>query len=723
LNAPSGSVELLRFSTAGSVDDGKSTLIGRLLHDTGCVYEDQWAGVMAAAKRRNEAGLEFAYLTDGLRAEREQGITIDVAYRHFSTPRRRFILADTPGHEQYTRNMATGASTADLAVILVDAANGFVTQSRRHTYIAHLLGTPLVVLAVNKMDLVDYRQEVFDAVQAQFNEFAARLGLGDVLAIPVSALVGDNVARPSDRMPWYTGPSLLEYLETVPLPAVEASGPARFPVQYVIWAPPSFRGYAGQVASGVLHVGDSVVALPSGRHSRVASISTIDGERTQAAPRTAIAVRLEDEIDIGRGDMIAGVEQLPTISRHIRATVVWMDQRPLEPGRAYLIKHTTQQVYATVDRVLHKVHIDTLAPQPADRLTLNEIGAVAIETYRPLFADPYRHNRATGAFILIDPASNATVAAGMIADGVDVPRVAAPEPAIEEQAAQFTLWLTGRRDVAVALQALLESRGIRVDVLGDEAARFLPELIQVLRDAGRSLIATAETATPEAKIRARALTGEERFLDLDEMTLDADPAVASAFVMQLLGEKGWVPAAVRPSARQRGVAVWFTGLSGAGKTTISRAVENYLRVSGYRVEVLDGDELRHTLGKGLHFSKEDRDENIRRIGYVASLLTRNGVIVLVSVISPYREIRDKVRDEIRHFAEVYVNTPLEVCEQRDVKGLYRKARAGLIHQFTGIDDPYEVPLNPEIECRTAEENVEVCAARVLAWLRANGYIA
>jgi adenylylsulfate kinase len=509
----------------------------------------------------------------------------------------------------------------------------------------------------------------------------------------------------------------------LPLPAVEAAGPARFPVQYVIWAPPSFRGYAGQVASGALHVGDSVVALPSGRHSRVASISTIDGELAEATPRTAVAVRLEDELDIGRGDMIAGAEHLPTISRHIRATVVWMDQRPLEPGRAYLIKHTTQQVYATVDRVLHKVDIDTLTPQPADRLTLNEIGVVAIETYRPLFTDPYLHNRVTGAFILIDPASNATVAAGMIADGEDVPRAAMPEPATEAQAAPFTLWLTLRRDVAVAVQALLESRNIRVDVLGDEAARFLPELIQVLRDAGRNLIAVAGSATPEAKNRARTLTGEERFLDLDQMTLPADPAVASEFVMQLLGEKGWVSAAVRPSARQRGVTVWFTGLSGAGKTTISRAVENHLRASGYRVEVLDGDELRHTLGKGLHFSKEDRDENIRRIGYVASLLTRNGVMVLVSVISPYREIRDRIRDEIRHFAEVFVNTPLEVCEQRDGKGLYRKARAGVIRQFTGIDDPYEIPLSPEIECRTAEEGVEDSAARVLAWLRANGYIA
>jgi adenylyl-sulfate kinase len=716
-------VDLLRFSTAGSVDDGKSTLIGRLLYDTGCVYEDQWAGVTAAARRRNEQGLEFAYLTDGLRAEREQGITIDVAYRHFSTPRRRFILADTPGHEQYTRNMATGASTADLAVVLVDAANGFVTQSRRHTYIAHLLATPLVVLAVNKMDLVDYRREVFDDIKRQFTEFAGQLGLHDVFAIPVSALVGDNVARTSDRMPWYTGPSLLEHLETVPLPAADAAGPARFPVQYVIWAPPSFRGYAGQLASGALRVGDPVVALPSGRQSKVASISTIDGELAEAPPRAAVAMRLEDELDIGRGDMIVGVERPPSMSRHIRATVVWMDQRPLEPGRAYLIKHTTQQVYATIDRVLHKVHIDTLTPQPADRLTLNEIGAVTIETYRPLFADPYRHNRTTGAFILIDPASNATVAAGMIADGVDVPRAVEAEPAADEQAEPFTLWLPGRRDVAVALQALLESRDIRADVLGDEAARFLPELIQVLRDAGRNLIAVAEAATPEAESRARSLTGEDRFLDVDDLALSADPAVASEFLIQLLGEKGWIPAAERPSARQRGVTVWFTGLSGAGKTTISRSVENHLRAAGYRVEVLDGDELRHTLGKGLQFSKQDRDENIRRIGYVASLLTRNGVIVLVSVISPYREIRDRIRDEIRHFAEVYVNTPLEICEQRDVKGLYRKARAGVIKQFTGIDDPYEVPLSPEIECRTAEENVEDSAARVLAWMRANGYVA
>jgi sulfate adenylyltransferase large subunit len=405
-------MELLRFSTAGSVDDGKSTLIGRLLYDSKGIYEDQLASAEKASA--NRGGLDLSLLTDGLRAEREQGITIDVAYRYFATPRRKFIIADTPGHEQYTRNMATGASTADLAVVLVDARKGVLPQSRRHAYIAALLGIRQVVVAVNKMDLMEFREDVFAAIRAEFTEFAGALGLRDTHFIPISALEGDNVVTPSPRTPWYDGPPLLEYLETAPAAAARDGGELRYPVQYVIRPSLDFRGYAGQLAAGSVRPGDAVMVLPSRRTSRVKSVTTYDGDLAEAFPKMAVAITLEDELDVSRGDMLVAPQAPPQVSRNLEATVVWMHATPLAPGRHYLLKHTTHVVTAFVRAVDHKVDIDTLERVPARELGLNEIGVVQLETHRPLYFDPYTENRTTGGFILIDPLTNATVAAGMI---------------------------------------------------------------------------------------------------------------------------------------------------------------------------------------------------------------------------------------------------------------------------------------------------------------------
>ena len=419
---PTGQAELLRFTTAGSVDDGKSTLIGRLLYDSKGVYEDQLASVRKVTRNQTTGGLDLSLLTDGLRAEREQGITIDVAYRYFATSRRKFIIADTPGHEQYTRNMATGASTANLAIVLIDARHGVLPQSRRHTHIAALLAIPHIVVAVNKMDLVDFREDVFDAIRREFTAFAAQLEIRDVLFIPISALDGDNVVAPSARMPWYHGPSLLEHLETVPIAHDANLAQMRFPVQYVIRPDLHFRGYAGQVASGIVRPGDTVKVLPSGWTTRVKSIVTWDGELPQAFTPLSVTLCLEDELDISRGDMLvaAGPEGFPegarppAVSNRLEATVVWMNQKPLQPERPYLVKHTTQQVRGRVREIRHRVDVDTLRHESAAELRLNEIGVVELETHRPLFFDPYRQNRATGSFILIDPVTNETMGAGMI---------------------------------------------------------------------------------------------------------------------------------------------------------------------------------------------------------------------------------------------------------------------------------------------------------------------
>lgn len=588
-------VDLLRFTTAGSVDDGKSTLIGRLLYDSGKLYEDQ----IESIQRLSRNGLELAYLTDGLRSEREQGITIDVAYRHFSTAKRRFIIADTPGHEQYTRNMATGASTAELAVILVDARKGILPQTRRHACISHLLGIPRLVLAVNKMDLVDFREDVFGAIEREFRGFAAQLRAAAVDFIPICATEGDNVVARSERMPWHAGPSLLEYLETVPLSEKHSEAPLRLPIQTVIRCGGDFRGYAGQIASGTIRTGDEVVVLPSGKKARISALPWPRGDRPEAFAPQSVTLTLDAHIDVGRGDMLADPANLPVAARQVTARLVWMAEIPFRAGSVYLLRQTTQTVCAEAPQNPTRLDVITLEDLPAEELRLNEIGTVELETHRPIFCDAYSQSRATGSFILIDPTTNLTVGAGMI--------IAAKE--------------------------------------GEDRKRI----------AGVS---------------------------------------------------------------RRGLTVWFTGLSSAGKSTLCEGVASRLKSMGARYEVLDGDSIRKHLCKDLGYSKFDRDENIRRIGFVADLLTRNGVVVLAAAISPYRSVREEVRRHIGDFVEVYVNAPLSVCEQRDVKGLYKAARAGKLPAFTGVDDPYEPPEHPEVECRTDHETLEESIEKVLRAIEA-----
>ncbi|HWQ56516.1 MAG TPA: sulfate adenylyltransferase subunit CysN [Bryobacteraceae bacterium] len=488
-------MELLRFSTAGSVDDGKSTLIGRLLHDSGGAYEDQ----IAAVKKASRNGMDFSLLTDGLRAEREQGITIDVAYRYFSTPRRKFIIADTPGHEQYTRNMATGASTADLAVVLVDARHGVLQQSRRHAYIAWLLGIPRIVVAVNKMDLVDYRREIFDSVRAEFDSFSAQLGAVKPYYIPLSALCGDNVVNPSAHMPWYDGKSLLRYLEEAPVADGASAGPLRFPVQYVIRPDQDFRGYAGQVASGVARPGEEVLILPSGRTSRVKSVVTWDGNLQAAAPPMSVTVCLEDEIDISRGDMLVSAVEPPHAARRLEATVVWMAAKPLAPGRGYILKHTTRQVRATVRAIRHRVDMDNLAHHPAGELRLNDIGAVTIETHHALFFDPYLQNRATGSFILIDPLTSETAGAGMIAgpcaDDCHTGPVTGDERVARYGHPGLAIWLDGSLQTARTLERKLFDLGCAVCVFDGEA-ETVTSAASAARDAGLIAVCVATDNIP-----------------------------------------------------------------------------------------------------------------------------------------------------------------------------------------------------------------------------------
>ena len=588
-------LDLLRLTTAGSVDDGKSTLIGRLLYDSGCLYEDQ----LQSVQRLSPNGLELAYLTDGLRAEREQGITIDVAYRYFSTAKRRFIIADTPGHEQYTRNMATGASTADLAIILVDARKGVLPQTRRHACISHLLGIQRLVLAVNKMDLVDFSEDAFGPIESEFRLFVTQLGGAFVEAIPICATEGDNVVDRSRRMLWYCGPSLLEYLDTVCVPGNLSEAPLRLPVQSVIRHSGDFRGYTGQIVSGRLKPGDEIVALPSGARARVSGLPWPTGDRIEAFAPESVTLTLDSQIDVGRGDMLADPSRPPLSARRVRARLVWMAETPFRPNTVYLMRQTTQTVCAEATECPFRLNIVTLEEQPAEALRLNEIGTVELETHRPVICDLYSQNRTTGSFILIDPLSNLTIGAGMI--------VAA-------------------------------GRG------GDR----------------------------------KRIAGVTR----------------------------------------RGLTVWFTGLSSAGKSTLCEGVANRLKAMGARYEVLDGDSIRRHLCKDLGFSKSDRDENIRRIGFVADLLTRNGVVVLAAAISPYRSVREEVRERIGDFVEVYVNAPLSVCEQRDVKGLYRAARAGKLPAFTGIDDPYEPPERPDVECRTDRETLEESVDKVVRAIEA-----
>ena len=606
---------MLRFITCGSVDDGKSTLIGRLLYDTKMIFEDQLASLEHDSKSVGTQGgeIDFALLVDGLAAEREQGITIDVAYRFFATTARKFIVADTPGHEQYTRNMVTGASTADLAVILIDARQGVLTQTRRHSYLVNLLGIRNIVLAVNKMDLVGYSQARFDEIVRDYTAFAKQIGMADFLPIPLSGLKGDNMIAKSPEMPWYDGPSLLEHLETAPVNNSRMiDRPFRMPVQWVNRPNLDFRGFAGQIGAGVVRTGDAIRVLPSGKTTTVKSIVTYDGDLDQAVAGQSVTLTFADEIDCSRGDVITVADAPCEVADQFEATLVWMDEAEMLPGRPYLMKIGTQTLTASVTEPKYEVNVNTLEHMASKTLGLNAIGVVNIATDRAIPFEAYADNPDLGGFILIDRISNATVAAGMI---------------------HFAL----RRSQNIHWQAL--------------------------------------------EINREAHAG-------------------------LKGQKPGV--------------VWFTGLSGSGKSTIANLVEKKLHALGRHTYLLDGDNVRHGLNRDLGFTDADRVENIRRVGEVAKLMADAGLIVLTAFISPFRAERRMVRDLMveGEFIEVYVDTPLEVAEARDVKGLYKKARAGQLKNFTGIDSPYEAPEVPQIVVNTvtlsAEEAAEVIVAAILA---------
>ena len=621
---------LLRFITCGSVDDGKSTLIGRLLHDTKGLFDDQLAALEQDSARHGTQGeaIDFALLVDGLAAEREQGITIDVAYRFFSTDKRKFIVADCPGHEQYTRNMATGASTADVAVVLIDARKGVLTQTRRHSFIVSRLGIKHVLLAVNKMDLVDFDQAVFDCIVEQYQALAEQLGILSVQAIPLSALTGDNLISASTRSPWYNGPSVLSYLESVsvvgrggPLcpPDYAAqhlgehvgsplqTGAARMPVQWVCRPNLDFRGFAGTLCQGDFSVYDEVMVLPSGKRSRIARIVSQTGDLNQAINGQAVMLTLEDEVDISRGDVIVTAKSPCEVADQFAAHLIWMDEVELIPGRGYWLKIGARTVNATITEIKHKIDINSQEPLAAKTLHLNEIGVCNINLDQAIAFEPYTQNRSLGGFILIDRQSNATVAAGTI---------------------DFAL----RRAGNIHWQAM---------------------------DVNKSARAAMKAQNP--------------------------------------------------------CCIWFTGLSGSGKSTIANRVEQKLLAGHHHTYSLDGDNIRHGLNKDLGFTEADRVENIRRVAEVAKLMVDAGLIVMVSFISPYRSERDMARAMFNpgEFIEVFVDTPLELCEQRDVKGLYAKARAGLLPNFTGISSPYEAPLNPELHLLTAEQPIDDLVDRVL----------
>ena len=611
--------ELLRFITCGSVDDGKSTLIGRLLFDSKMLFEDQLATIEQDSRKwgtqHNE--MDLALLVDGLAAEREQGITIDVAYRFFATDKRKFIVADTPGHEQYTRNMVTGASTADAAVLLVDARQGMLTQTRRHSYLAHLLGIRHLVLAINKMDLMGNDPSVFDAIVEDYRDFADMIGIEAFTPIPVSALLGDNVIAPSTNMPWYTGPTLLQLLETVEVNALgQQRGPFRLPVQWVNRPNLNFRGFAGSIVSGVVEPGDAVRVLPSGKTSTVARIVTDEGDLPRARAGQSVTLTLTEEIDVSRGAVIAKADEPPEVADQFEAHVVWMQDEPLFPGRNYLFKSGTNTITGTVTTIKYLVDVNSQERLAAEELELNGIAVCNISLDRPIAFEPYAVNRELGSFILIDRLSHQTAGAGML---------------------NFAL----RRSHNIHQQA--------VDV--DKAARMALK-------------------------------------------------------------------------RHRPGVVWFTGLSGAGKSTVANLVEKRLHAQGAHTYLLDGDNVRHGLNRDLGFTETDRVENIRRVAEVGKLMVDAGLIVLTAFISPFRSERQLAREllEPGEFVEVYVNTPLATAEARDPKGLYKKARAGELKNFTGIDSPYEPPEFAEIEVNTGELSAEEAADQVLATLRRMGMI-
>jgi len=621
--------DLLRFTTAGSVDDGKSTLIGRLLLDSKAILEDTLAAMERASKQRGDPYLDLALLTDGLRAEREQGITIDVAYRYFSTPRRKFIIADTPGHVQYTRNMVTGASTAELAIVLIDARKGVLTQSKRHGFLASLLQIPHILVAVNKMDLVDFDESTFQAIVEDYRGFASKLAVQDIAFIPISALLGDNVVNRGVNMPWYDGPSLLHHLEHVNVGAGRNLVDFRFPVQMALRPHQDFRGFAGQIASGSITPGEEVVALPSGRTSRVRKISTYGGELAEASAGDSVVIVLEDELDVSRGDMLVRRHNLPQVASRFECILCWMNEEPLNPEGTYLLQHTTRQVRATISELNYRIDVDTLHREPAQTLQLNEIGRVQLTTSQPLFFDPYQINRATGGFILIDPYTHNTVAAGMI-------------------------------------------RG-QAQELDDIAPR-----------------------TPERPKSSNVV---------------------------------WESTAIMRAAREernghQAAMLWFTGLSGSGKTTVARLLERRLFAVGAQTFYLDGDNVRHGLNGDLGFSAADRQENIRRVAEVARLAFDHGAIVICTFISPFERDRKFARSLLPEgrFIEIFTKCDIELCKRRDPKGLYAKALRGEIQEFTGISSPYEAPTAAELVIETDLVSAEDAVEQIIGELARRGII-
>ncbi len=616
LDAPPAK-DQLRFLTCGSVDDGKSTLIGRLLHDSKMIYEDQLEVLARDSVKHGTTGndIDFALLVDGLETEREQGITIDVAYRFFATPRRSFMVADTPGHEQYTRNMATGASNAQLAIILIDARKGVLVQTKRHSFICSLLGIRHVVVAVNKIDLVDYRKEVFDRIVGDYVAFASALGFTSIVPIPISARHGDNVTERSGNTEWYHGPCLLDHLESIDIRSETAALPFRFPVQWVNRPNLDFRGYAGTVASGRIAVGDEVVVAASGQSSQVKRIVTYDGDQLSAEAGDAVTLMLSDEIDVGRGDILAKPAERPDVADQFAAHVIWMDQEPMVPGRAYALRIGTQSIGSgSITAIKYKIDVNTREHLAAATLALNEIGFCNIATALPASFDPYEANRRTGSFIIIDRYTNRTVGAGMIA---------------------FPL----RRATNIAWQPLTVGKSERSAV-----------------------------------------------------------------------------------KHQKPCIIWFTGLSGAGKSTIANIVDQKLFAASHHTMLLDGDNLRHGLNRDLGFTEADRVENIRRVGEVAKLMVDAGLIVICSFISPYKAEREMVRSLVGdgEFIEVFVDTPIDECARRDPKGLYSKAKAGKIKNFTGVDAPYEAPSAPEVHLRTMDRRPDQLADEVVNVLRERG---
>ncbi|MBR0680296.1 sulfate adenylyltransferase subunit CysN [Roseomonas eburnea] len=611
-----GQHELLRFLTCGSVDDGKSTLIGRLLYDSQLIFEDTLVSLAKDSRKHGTTGdeIDLALLVDGLEAERQQGITIDVAYRFFATPRRSFIVADTPGHEQYTRNMATGASGASLAVILIDARKGVLTQTRRHSYICSLLGIRDIVVAVNKIDLVNFSEDTFDRIVGDYVTFASELGFRSVVPVPISARFGDNVTQRSGNMPWYHGPTLLEHLETVDVTQDLAGKPFRFPVQWVNRPNLDFRGFAGTIAAGRIAPGDQVVVAASGKTSRIARIVTADGDLPSAEAGQAVTLTLEDEVDVARGDILVRPAERPPVADQFAAHLLWMDEEAMLPGRGYLMRIGNIWTPCSVTSIRHRVDVNTLEEHAARRLALNEIGFCNFSAGQAIPLDPYEESRATGAFILVDRFTNRTAGAGMVA----------------------------------------------------------------------------------YPLRRASNIHHEHF--------SVDKTARAALV-------GNTP-----------MVLWFTGLSGSGKSTIANIVEQALHRAGRPTYSLDGDNIRHGLCRDLGFTAEDRVENIRRVGEVAKLFVDAGMIVLCSFISPFQAERRMVRDLLGpgEFVEIFVDTPIEACIQRDPKGLYARAQAGQIKNFTGIDSPYEAPEHPELHIRTAGRSPEECSAEVLDRLRAAG---